>query len=300
MAFLDPYATLGATITAAQLRQMYYESVKGFTGISDADALRVQAVPGSPGVAGIGPGVGSISVGSRREAYQVSNTAMDGDALVAVPTAGSSGATLYVIVEVTDPEYHGQEPATTPRVVSSLAGLSQPYLLLARIELEPGETFGVTSVVEDLREVTHPATHLSAWSVRPTSVVRTPQSGNWEDWVRFAGARVIPEWAGRVQLVMLGQGLVVRDALWHGLARIFFRTSAGTVGTEPVSLRQDATDADDRFTLVLGDLMTIHSSRAGEPADIWLQVQRLEGAGQLEVNSGSTLHLAATWIQAAR
>src|SRR5690625_5219291 len=156
MGFLDPYAVDGATITGAQLRRQVFTQTKGETGVDGPEDLKVVAVAGSPGVAGVLPGGGVIGVESRRESYSVTNTAMDGDALIDVPPAGSSGATHYIIVEVTDPEFHGQEPGATPRLVSSLTGLTRPYLPLARIDLEPDEGFDATSTVVDLRRVAVP------------------------------------------------------------------------------------------------------------------------------------------------
>src|SRR5690625_1608405 len=82
MGFLDPYAVDGATITGAQLRRQVFATTKGATGIDGPEDLKVVAVDGSPGVAGILPGGGSIAVESRRESYSVTNTAMDGDALI--------------------------------------------------------------------------------------------------------------------------------------------------------------------------------------------------------------------------
>jgi len=299
MGFLDPYAVDGATITGAQLRQAHYESVKGFTGVSDADSLKVVAIPGSPGVVGIRPGNGSISVASRRESYQVTNTAMDGDALIDVPPAGSSGAAYHVIVEVTDPQFEGDEPAVTPRLVSSLAGLTKPHLVLARFSLAPGAGFDVQTPVEDLRVVTHPAQHMAAWAVRPTTTSQSPTGSGWQDFQRFASATTIPEWAGRVLLDFKGAGLVIRNALWHGWFRIAFKTPGGLLATEPVTIRVDGSQGDDRFDMLLGDLIAVPADRTGT-SEVVLQVNRSEGNGRLELNQDTTLQLTATWIQAAR
>ncbi|HLS15013.1 MAG TPA: hypothetical protein VK095_10930, partial [Beutenbergiaceae bacterium] len=221
MGFLDPYAVDGATITGAQLRRQVFATTKGATGIDGPEDLKVVAVDGSPGVAGILPGGGSIAVESRRESYSVTNTAMDGDALIEVPPAGSSGATHYVIVEVTDPQYHGQEMGVTPRLVSSLSGLSRPYLPLARIDLEAGESFDATSEVTDLRVVAVPRKerHLFAWNV-PSGTVHTLTNENRPEGQAFPNFWTapgyypwwvdVPEWGTHV--TMIGQ--------WHGV-RVF-------------------------------------------------------------------------------
>lgn len=221
MGFLDPYAVDGATITAGQLRRQVFATTKGATGVDGPEDLEVVAVPGSPGVAGIMPGGGVIGVQSRRESYSVTNPAMDGDALVEVPTAGSSGATHFIIVEVTDPEYHGQESeaGATALVVASLSGRTRPFLPLARIELEPGETFGVTSTVVDLRRVAVPRKerHLFAWNVpRGVSdfVLTSDDDANGQAFPNFLrdGDYLwwvdIPLWATRVTL--MGQWMGVR------------------------------------------------------------------------------------------
>src|SRR5690625_7680910 len=118
MAFLDPYAVTGAEATAAQARRLVFAQTKGETGVDGPESLKVVAVAGSPGVAGIMPGGGFIGVESRRESYSVTNAAMDGDALVDVPAAGSRGATHSVVVEVTDPEFPGQGPGPAAARVS--------------------------------------------------------------------------------------------------------------------------------------------------------------------------------------
>lgn len=299
MAFLDPFAVVGADLTARQLRQWYYETVKGGTGVSTSDHLKVQAIPGSPGLIGIGPGVGSISVPDRREAYQISNPAMDGDALLQVPPAGSAGAVYHVIVEVTDPEYQGQVAATSPRLVSTLAGLSRPYLDLARFTLPAGAGFDVTVPVEDRRQVTNPQTHVAAWSLKPQSVSLSPTGSGWRDWLRFTADTRIPEWAGRVLLDLKGGGVVVRNGLWHGSVRLLYKVGGGTLATESVTIRPDARTEDTRFPLLLGDLPTVPANRTGR-AELWLQTSLAEGSGRLEVNAETTLQLSAMYIQAAR
>lgn len=219
MGFLDPYAIDGATATAAQARQQTYAAMKGETGVSTPEALRVQAVSGSPGVAGIGPGSGVVTVESRRETYQVSNTAMDGNALLDVPAAGSSGATHYVIVSVTDPQYHGQEPATEPRLVPSLSGLNRPYLPLARISLAAGESFDATSSITDLRQVAVPREkrYLFAHNMDIDDgnrrLINHSDDGqswpnlNWDEWQVD-----IPHWATRAAIIGTWHSVMV----WSG------------------------------------------------------------------------------------
>jgi len=221
MGFLDPYAIDGATATAAQQRRENYKSAKGVTGIDHATDLRVVAVDGSPGVAGIMPGGGSVCVESRREAYNVTNLSMDGNALIDVPPAGSSGATHYIVVSVTDPEYHGQTPATVPQLVSSLSGRTRPYLPLARIDLEAGESFDATSSITDLRRMSVPLRerHLFAWNVESGVEHYRINETRWEGqgfpnfltepgyypwWVD------VPEWATHATMVGSWQGVLVR------------------------------------------------------------------------------------------
>src|SRR5690625_3819211 len=204
MGFLDPYAVDGATITGAQLRREVFAYTKGATGVDGPEDLKVVAVDGSPGLAGILPGGGKVAVESRRESYSVTNTAMDGDALIEVPPAGSSGATHYVIVEVADPQYHGQEMGVEVRLVSSLSGLTRPSLPLARIDLEPGEGFEATSEVTDLRVVATPrrsriqfAHNRDADDGSFVLQNRTDQGQSWPNLSFDLWQVDIPEWATR-------------------------------------------------------------------------------------------------------
>lgn len=264
MAFLDPHAVTGGTGTAAQQRREVYKQCKGNTGVDHAGDLKVVAVPGSPGVAGISVGGGSVAVESRREAYSILNLAMDGDALVDVPSAGSGGATHYVIVEVHDPEFDGQVVGTVPQVVSSLSGRTRPYLPLARIDLEPGESFDATSSITDLRRVSVPRIERT---VRGHSLGNTQggdltseASGGQEwpqlglDWWRVD----IPEWATRVTVVAHWAGVRLRSVPdRHGTLRV--RLGDGSNYFETSLTRWNL---DDTAATVAREFWTLSSVRS--------------------------------------
>lgn len=248
MAFLNPFAVDGASIHAAQLRQHLYQTVKGETGVLGPESLKVVGVAGSPGVAGIMPGTGAITVESRREAYQVANPVMDGDALIDVPPAGGGGATWHVIVEVTDPQYHGSEPAVAPRLVPTLAGLTRPYLWLASFTLAAGAGFDVTTPVVDRRRIVMVREHRDLTLFVPASQELTQTV--MTDWPSSAAPSLeIPAWATHAAVVATIAGVVASSGNVTGYLRLLLGELAGAeVGydiDQPVGSAQ-------RYTFMVG------------------------------------------------
>lgn len=226
MAFLDPYAVDGATITGAQLRQDAYAAVKGESGVFTPTALKMVGIPGSPGLVGVMPGAGAITVAARAETYMVSNTAMDGDALVEVPPAGSSSVTRYGIVEVSDPGQQGggDEPGVRFRLVSSLSGLTRPYLALGRFTLPAGGGFDANTPITDLRSVVMPRewrrlfTHNLTGSEEHALTETSGAGQYWPDIPDNIWQVDIPEWATHANIV----------ATWGGV-RVSYSGAEGVV-----------------------------------------------------------------------
>lgn len=302
MTFLDPFAVDGATVHGAHLRRETFRNTKGATGVDDPTALKVIAVPGSPGVAGVMPGGGLIAIESRRETYSVMNLAMDGDALVDIPAAGSSGATHFVVVEVTDPEYHGQEPAATPRVVSSLAGLSRPVLPLARIRLSAGEGFTTTSVIEDLRRVALPRMDRRLFAWNPTSSDEATQSlttttaypvgSYWPNMRHNEGFWEvdIPEWATHANMIGTWAGVRVANGTANGWlwVRIGGTVPEGAISTQGTRWSLDQS-GNGRESWHAADDITIPERMRGTRQMIRLLGARLSGTGAPVIDSATSI-----------
>lgn len=168
MGFLPAYAVDGGTLPAQMLRLVAWVATSGATGIATPTDLRVTPTAVPSGAVVIMPGGAVIATrypgGSAQQSYAVANTAADGDALVNVPPQGSSGPrTDYLIYRIDDPQYGGQvpdEPLTAiygrPELVSTLDGITYPYLPLASITI-PANTATITAeMITDLREMANP------------------------------------------------------------------------------------------------------------------------------------------------
>lgn len=292
MGFLDPFAVDGATITASQLRQHLFQTVKGETGVLGPEHLKAVAVPGQPGVLGLLPGVGAVSVESRSESYQLSNTAMDGDALVDVPPAGSGGATWHAIVEITDPQFHGQDPEVTLKVVPSVAGITKPYLYVASFSLPEGGSLDVTTPITDRRRVINPRTRRAVASATvpagPNTVFNTTSFQDWGPPVNVD----VPEWATRaVVMVRTVGGHQAPDV--NGELRV--RLGAQDVAVMPYNL--DLDDGSVRTVLDVAGNATIGVS-AGGTRSVQLAARRTAGTGYIHTLAGSHIIYDVEFIEA--
>ena len=302
MGFLDPHAVTGGTGTASQQRRAVFAYTKGATGIDGPEDLKVVAVAGSPGVAGILPGGGSVAVESRRESYAITNLSMDGDALLDIPAAGSSGATHYVIVEVTDPEFHGQEAGATPRLVSSLSGRTRPYLPLARINLAAGESFDATSEVEDLRVVAQPRAqrHLI---VRPILQSDgefrlnrlSPGSQQWPN--LDLGDLYIPTWARRVRVIATWAGVYLDRAGDRSHGRIWVRFGSPE---DPDGLDTQHTSWGKDTGTNIGDVREtwISGEDRGIPARLRGETKQVRMRGRVNIETPGESRPILDWLSA--
>ncbi|WIC90167.1 minor tail protein [Arthrobacter phage VroomVroom] len=204
----------GAEHSPAVARLLGYAATQGATGIIQPSDLivRALAVPGT--AVRIGPGAATLYnryPGATSQSYLVRNIS---DTNVEIPATGSgSGATRYIIIRVTDPQYGGQVPADVlngPYVeavqVSSITNLPYPFVPLAKI-VQPASTGTITqAMITDLREVANPR---EKSIVRPNAIVASDTGlslgatgVDGEVFPNAGGTQTIdiPDWATRVQI----------------------------------------------------------------------------------------------------
>lgn len=210
MALLPAYAVDGGRGPAFMFRTALWASTSGANGIVLPWDLRVSALATPGGSVNVGPGgalISAYSTSSRAQSYAVYN---DATMQVAIPATGSgAGRTDYLILRVDDWHYTGAQAPANPldalycsvQRVSSLTGITYPYVPLAKIVI-PASTGTITNaMITDLRQVAVPMQHrvlrVNA-TLKPETETLT--STNREYFPNAGGQQLvdIPSWATRV------------------------------------------------------------------------------------------------------
>lgn len=209
-----PWVVAGGKHSAAVARSVLYNATGGNEGITAPNDLQVRALPTPGGAVRIMPGGSTILnryPGGDQQSYGARNiTATDLD----VPATGSAGGRVdYVVQRIDDPEFGGQTPADPTagpyvrfELVSSVANLTYPAIVLARLDI-PASTATVTqAMITDLRRMANPRS-LEVLRAAPTvtgdsglTLSATATTGEW--FPNSGGNQLIevPEWAVRAQI----------------------------------------------------------------------------------------------------
>lgn len=212
-----PWATGNGALNSVELaRAGVYNASGGHGGVGDRDAMKVTALPTPGGAVRVQHGTATL-INRYPNVFGQAYIVMETDSTdVAIPATGSTGgAVRYVIVRVDDPTQGGQEPPSAEdgpynryAVVSSVANLAYPHVVLARID-QPANTGTITnSMITDQRELTNPRTD-ERWIQRPmigsengTTLGATGVAG--EQFPDGTGIGVfdlaVPDWAVRAQV----------------------------------------------------------------------------------------------------
>ncbi|MDK8345424.1 hypothetical protein QP868_02295 [Brevibacterium sp. UMB1308A] len=215
----------GADNPVEGARMSTFGATGGARGVLGATDMRVTALP-VPGTAvrvhmggGVTPNDYLPAPAYGSQSYVVRE---ESSTDVPVPATGSAGgATRYLIVRITDPQYGGQAPSNVEdgpyndyALVSKLTGLGYPFIPLAKIT-QPASTGTITnSMITDIREVANPRvedhviarpvvqqaiqdwSHVLRQKRKGTGVLRGEQ---FPDRVHGGGFKIkAPEWATRM------------------------------------------------------------------------------------------------------
>lgn len=167
----------GAENPVEGARMSTFGATGGARGVLGATDMRVAALP-VPGTAvrvhmggGVTPNDYLPAPAYGSQSYVVRE---ESSTDVPIPATGSAGgATRYLIVRITDPQYGGQAPSNVEdgpyndyALVSKLTGLGHPFIPLAKIT-QPASTGTITnSMITDIREVAMPRVK-DVWIPRP-------------------------------------------------------------------------------------------------------------------------------------
>ena len=200
----------GAEHSPAVARMLAYSATGGTNGVAAALDLRVQPldIPGTSVT--VMPG-GAIILnaypGGGQQTYIARN--MSATDVPIPPTGSSSGAVLYVILRVDDPEFGAAVPADAVEgpynrftTVTSITNLNYPFVPLAKITM-PASTGTITgSMITDLRKIANPRTERDMRLIFPTADRNMSKTG-YTSWPFATTMTNIdgPSWATKLDIV---------------------------------------------------------------------------------------------------
>lgn len=309
-------------------RRLAFMASSGATGITLPGDLRVTALPTPGGAVRILPGGGPIAntySGGSGQSYVVSNpTSTD----LSIPATGSGGgATRYVIVRIDDPQYGGAvpaDPANGPYVkatyVSTLSGITYPYMPLAKI-VQPANTATITqSMITDMREMAMPREKTVVYA-RPNItgdaglVLNGRQAWPDGEWFPNVGGQDnngihyidIPKWATRMEI--RAEWIAVRLGAKAGYGDCWVTYGPGGLTETPTYATQSfAWDADEgsnvyRANWILHDEKPVLSAWRGTTQPFVLRANKRGSAttypGSVELTATSGVVLSVRFQEVA-
>lgn len=297
-------------------RVLAHTAFGGATGITRPEDLKVVALPTPGGAVRVMPGSGPIEntyPGVNSEAYVIRNPeATD----VTVPATGSTGGQVrYVIVRIDDPQYGGNAsgpdgPYVYPTLVSSLSGITYPYMALARIN-QPANTATITgSMITDLRKIAVPRrkTELRTHAVTVgneddiNSTTHYPDGGEtWpesteNDWGFFE----IPTWATRMKIVMNWSGVRSPggDTWGQAWVQVGYSLNPDHIVTQVTSYDTSGMGTPFRLHMMVADEIPIPKALRGGEHKIYPRVNVIGGASaRLRLDAGSSISLQVEFME---
>jgi hypothetical protein len=315
----------GAEHSPEVARLLAYAATSGSNGVTLAGDLHVNQLP-TPGPAvrvAIGTGVLLNQFpGGGRQSYLVRNTP---ETEVPIPATGSSGgAVRYVIVRIDDPQYAGQAPVD-PRVgpyvrfavVSSVANLNYPHLVLCRID-QPANTATITNLmITDLREVANPREKTLVYP-RPNvtndagMVLTSRQAYPDGEWFPNVGGTTnngvyrvdIPEWATRMQIRMEWLSIRYSNNPGYGQYWVTYGPDAGTPDPDyrTQAFAWDSDDSTNRVNWVLHQEVAVPAAIRGTSQPFVARANKTSPtsyAGKVELTALSGMVFSVRFLEVA-
>lgn len=319
MAKLPAYAVDGGEVPAEMLRRVLWATSGGENGIVGVHDLKVSPLP-TPG-AGVRIARGGALVRSRLSGGHEQETyllAQDSASNVSIPGAVNAGRVDYIIARIDDWHFTGEDAPDNPRKalywdferVSTLDGITYPFVPLAKVTLRQGISTITASMIEDIRQVANPRTNrrlfarnLSASEGTQELYEQTEQY--WPEETSQPWEVYIPEWATRANIVASWNGIsVVTHSGKHGVvfARIGRPDGWGQGNVETQHQKWDlGNSATGREHWELADDVAIPAALRGtvQPLRlIGLRLENLSGQGP-KLDSASSIKYDVEFIEAA-
>lgn len=310
-----PWAIDGARSTSALARSAVYASGGIRSGITKPSDLRVLPleVPGN----GLRITRGNATVlnwyqSDPSETYTVSNPALHVVPSADMPPAVAMTAYYLVCVVVGDPEFnqtgHPYMPGTPipaelqadyeyVRIVvipcASDAtrfedlGAAYPGYAMARLEIPPSTTTITGAMITDLRSMSQARTERVISMGQPSAASVAMETDVWKPLGDFQPFVQVPEWATHVDIIASVNGLTHVDPELFGQLRV----DLGLDQSPFVYFEFEDTDrpAGERVNVGVGYGAARVDLVANTSQQLKLQVNRISGAGSLQIYAGTTV-----------
>lgn len=295
MAQLPAYAVDGGMVPAAMARRATYALSSGANGIVRPHDLKVSALP-TPGT-GVQIVRGSALARRRTTGAFESETyviSMDSDFNLSVPGTGGTGRTDYIIARVNDWHFTGDAPPADPTTalywefarVSTLTGISYPYVPLARLVIPANRTSITNVMITDLREVALPRRKMEMGFHYPNT------------WVAITGSAFqtigsitlnIPEWATHMTVKADFASMAVQGGLVQG--NLALQAFGEGVQTSTYKAESNSPSSTQRYSSVVGGTWLVPSAARGGTSTLYFRANRTGSwdGGISGYDSGTTL-----------
>lgn len=314
MALLPAYAVDGGRVPAEMARRATYALSAGANGVVGVDDLKVSPLPTA------GPGVqvsrgGAVVAMRAAGAHQYESyvIAQDSATNVSIPATGGSARTDYIIARVTDWHFTGDAAPADPlnalywelARVSTLTGISQPYVPLARINMPANQSAVTAGMITDLRNVAIPRRerHVMTRRINSGEVDRlTTIGGTGESWPDAAHVDLmVPSWATHVNVVAIfaqveiPAGITFDGAVYWALGT----TDPAYIRTQDVRVTIDNSNGSKtRETLVAAGTARIPEVMRGKAWRSHTRGHRISGSA-IEFTGGSASVMDVEFVERA-
>lgn len=280
---LNPaFAVDGGSGPASMFRTQLYAATGGANGVITGTDLQVTALDVPSAAVNVSPGgalmVSRYSTTSSTQTYAAVN---DATVPISIPSTGSgAGRTDYLILKIDD--WHFDPSVSQPsdpvnatycslERVSSLNGLTYPYVALAQITIPASTTTITQAMITDLRQVANPRKERvlrvcgTTWS---TQEQLTSTAANGQAWPNAGGEQdvFIPSWATNVKIVATWAGVRLPAGNCQARVWVSFGPWNGTTwgtNSQDYGIDNVSSQSDTRTTIVAADSMPIPKNLRG-------------------------------------
>ena len=311
MAQLPAFAVDGGSVPAAMARRASYALSGGANGVVALGDLKVTALP-TPG-AGVRVLAGGALARARTtganqfESYVL---AQDSESTLNIQATGASARTDYIIARVTDWHFTGGEAPADPAnalywefdVVSTLSGIPEPHVPLARIDIPANTSVIMSGMITDLRTVAIPRRErrLLAYDLSLGERDTLDANESWPD-IGDGFDITVPEWATHANIaVTFAQVLVPAGSTRVGHINARLRVNGIDVESRTTKFVSSAPASDTRQTYVAAGDVTIPAGMRGETGIIYTRGSIQSGSGgYLTLDSGSSVSIDIEFSESA-
>jgi hypothetical protein len=304
MAQFPAYAVNGGKVQAEMLRTVAYAATNGANGVISFGDLKVTALP-TPG-ASVRIAAGAALLKNRFSGTSATQTyvlSQDSQYTMSIPSAAGGARTDYIIARIDDWHYTGQSAPADPenalywsfQRVSTLSGITYPYVPLASIALPSGASTVTNAMITDLREVANPRTESHMFV--PQLAMGQTFTINTNTYTTVMTQEFdIPEWATVAVISADIGGLLIsrtNQLCLGGFVAVF----AGN-GSAEMLTRIEA-DTKQRMTVIGGGEIPILPEKRGGTSNLAWRLRRTSGSGDMFIDANTSFRCSIQFKETA-